>query len=191
VADLANAQESIEEEQDSKAELQKQLVNAKSEAASWKNKFDSEATPRIEELEDAKYVSIITTAVQGNIFIMVLFLFLTVRRKFQQKLTEAEESLANLESKYASLEKTKSRIAAELEDVNLDLEKVNCHECWVGNFLLNYYICRVAMMLPVWRRNKRRLISKLLNPRASMKQRRLNWRMLVERPVTTTQRCAY
>lgn len=54
-ADLANAQESIEEEQDSKAELQKQLVNAKSEAANWKNKFDSEATPRIEELEDAKY----------------------------------------------------------------------------------------------------------------------------------------
>jgi len=67
VADLANAQESIEEEQDSKAELQKQLVNAKSEAASWKNKFDSEASPRIEELEDAKYVSIITTAVQGSI----------------------------------------------------------------------------------------------------------------------------
>lgn len=53
---MANAQESIEEEQDSKAELQKQLVNAKSEAANWKNKFDSEATPRIEELEDAKYV---------------------------------------------------------------------------------------------------------------------------------------
>jgi len=31
-------------------------VNAKSEAASWKNKFEAEATPRIEELEDAKYV---------------------------------------------------------------------------------------------------------------------------------------
>lgn len=70
---MANAQESIEEEQDSKAELQKQLVNAKSEAASWKNKFDSEATPRIEELEDAKYVayamfidrSIITSILQA------------------------------------------------------------------------------------------------------------------------------
>lgn len=59
---MANAQESIEEEQDSKAELQKQLVNAKSEAASWKNKFESEATPRIEELEDAKYGSIIYLA---------------------------------------------------------------------------------------------------------------------------------
>ena len=62
-ADLANAQESIEEEQDSKAELQKQLVNAKSEAASWKNKFDSEATPRIEELEDAKYASFVLCAI--------------------------------------------------------------------------------------------------------------------------------
>ena len=43
----------------------------------------------------------------------------------QAKLNEAEESLRNLESKYSSLEKTKARIAAELEDVNLDLEKVS------------------------------------------------------------------
>ena len=37
---------------------------------------------------------------------------------------EAEESITAIESKYSSLDKTKQRIAAELEDLNLDLEKV-------------------------------------------------------------------
>ena len=61
-ADLANAQESIEAEQDSKlkAELQKQSMNANSKATNWKNKFDSEATSHIEELENAKYVYLIS-----------------------------------------------------------------------------------------------------------------------------------
>ena len=113
---MANAQESIEEEQDSKAELQKQLVNAKSEAANWKNKFDSEATPRIEELEDAKYVYLISKHKS---------VWYYCRRKLQAKLKEQEEAHSSLESKYGSLEKTKARIAAELEDVNLDLEKVD------------------------------------------------------------------
>ena len=62
---------------------------------------------------------------------MRFFFFLYYhRRKLQQRLTEAEESLANTESKYSSMEKTKARIAAELEDVNLDLEKVsNNYRC--------------------------------------------------------------
>lgn len=52
--DLQQSQETIEEEQDSKGELQKQLVAAKAEAAMWKGKFEGEAQPRIEELEEAK-----------------------------------------------------------------------------------------------------------------------------------------
>ena len=51
---LQQAQENVEEEQDSKAELQKQLVAAKSESAQWKSKYENEALQRIEELEDAK-----------------------------------------------------------------------------------------------------------------------------------------
>lgn len=46
--------------------MQKLLVNAKSEAASWKNKFDAEATPRIEELEDAKYVYLVFIELSVN-----------------------------------------------------------------------------------------------------------------------------
>ena len=49
-----NLQDSLEEEQDSKSELQKQLSATKNDAAQWKAKFETEATPRIEELEDAK-----------------------------------------------------------------------------------------------------------------------------------------
>ena len=53
-AEVSQLQDALEEEQESKATLQKQLVAAKNEAASWKNKFENEATPRIEELEDSK-----------------------------------------------------------------------------------------------------------------------------------------
>ena len=37
---------------------------------------------------------------------------------------ETEEALEALQTKYSALDKTKSRIAAELEDLNLDVEKV-------------------------------------------------------------------
>ena len=52
--ELSSTQESLEEEQEGKAALQKQLMAAKSEASMWKGKFETEATPRIEELEDSK-----------------------------------------------------------------------------------------------------------------------------------------
>ena len=48
----------------------------------------------------------------------------SLRRKMTIQMKELEESLANAQSKLASVEKTKARIASELEDVNLDLEKV-------------------------------------------------------------------
>ena len=49
---------------------------------------------------------------------------LPFRHKLLLKVKEAEEALEALQSKYSALDKTKSRIAAELEDLNLDLEKV-------------------------------------------------------------------
>lgn len=53
-ADHSSAQDSLEEEQEAKAAMQKQLMAAKNDANLWKGKFENEATPRIEELEDAK-----------------------------------------------------------------------------------------------------------------------------------------
>lgn len=35
-----------------------------------------------------------------------------------------EEALEALQSRYSALDKTKTRLAAELEDLNLDIEKV-------------------------------------------------------------------
>lgn len=46
------------------------------------------------------------------------------RRKLQNKLKDADEAYTELATKYSSLEKAKNHIAAELEDLNLDLEKV-------------------------------------------------------------------
>ena len=48
-----------------------------------------------------------------------------LRRKLTIKLKESDEALSAVEAKHSSLEKTKKRIADELEDLNLDLEKVS------------------------------------------------------------------
>ena len=40
---------------------------------------------------------------------------------------EAEEALSAAGQKYSSLDKTKNRIATELEDLHLDLEKVRTY----------------------------------------------------------------
>ena len=54
--------------------------------------------------------------------------FSLLRRKLQNRLKESEEALAATEAKYSALDKTKNRLAAELDDLNLDLEKVG----WAG-----------------------------------------------------------
>jgi uncharacterized coiled-coil DUF342 family protein len=46
------------------------------------------------------------------------------RHKLTAKVKETEEALESLQNKYSSLDKTRQRIAAELEDLNLDVEKV-------------------------------------------------------------------
>ena len=58
------------------------------------------------------------------------------RRKLQAKLKELEEALAASETKYSALDKTKARMASELEDMNLDLEKVGV--VWCGDIPSNY-----------------------------------------------------
>lgn len=52
--ELQSLQESLEEEQESKAEVQKQLTSAKAEAAQWRSRLENDANPHIEELEEAK-----------------------------------------------------------------------------------------------------------------------------------------
>lgn len=66
-------------------------------------------------------------------------IFLSFRHKLQAKLKEAEETLEALQTKYSALEKTKARIAAELEDLNLDMEKVATTSQVV--IYIQWYIC--------------------------------------------------
>lgn len=48
--------EQFEEEQEAKAELQCGMSKANSEVAQWRNKYETDAIQRTEELEEAKYV---------------------------------------------------------------------------------------------------------------------------------------
>lgn len=56
--DLDNLRESVEEEQEAKADFQRQLSKANAEAQLWRSKYESEGLARLEELEEAKWVDI-------------------------------------------------------------------------------------------------------------------------------------
>lgn len=47
------------------------------------------------------------------------------RKKLAQRLQEAEEQIEAVNSKCASLEKTKQRLQSEMEDLMVDVEKSN------------------------------------------------------------------
>ncbi|MBN3290551.1 MYH6 protein, partial [Polypterus senegalus] len=92
--------EQFEEEQEAKAELQRVLSKANGEVAQWRNKYETDAIQRTEELEEAK-------------------------KKLAQRLQESEEAVEAVNAKCSSLEKTKHRLQGEIEDLMLDLERSN------------------------------------------------------------------
>ncbi|XP_025719693.2 LOW QUALITY PROTEIN: myosin-13 [Callorhinus ursinus] len=92
--------EQYEEEQESKAELQRALSKANSEVAQWRTKYGADAIQRTEELEEAK-------------------------KKLAQRLQEAEENTEAVSSKCASLEKTTQRLQGEVDELMLDLERTS------------------------------------------------------------------
>merc|ERR1711872_949883 len=79
------------EEVESKGELHRALSKATTEAQMWRTKYEQEGIARAEELEEAK-------------------------RKLTAKLAEAEEQVEQALGKCSSLEKTKNRLACEVED---------------------------------------------------------------------------
>lgn len=52
--DCSLLREQLEEEQEAKAELQRELSKANSQVVQWRAKYETDAVLRIEELEDAK-----------------------------------------------------------------------------------------------------------------------------------------
>lgn len=58
---------------------------------------------------------------------MIVQLLCVCRKKLQVRLQEAEEAAEATQAKCSSLEKTKQRLQAEVEELCLDLEKVKKH----------------------------------------------------------------
>jgi myosin heavy chain 6/7 len=90
----------IEEESEQKSDLLKALSKASAEVQLWKSKYETEGLGRVDELE-------------GN------------RAKLNARLQEAEETIDSLNQKVTSTEKTKHRLEAELEDLQLEYERVH------------------------------------------------------------------
>jgi myosin heavy chain 6/7 len=99
-SDLENLRERIEEENAHKAEYQRQLSKAVADAQIWKSKFTTEAMARIEDLENAK-------------------------AKILARIAEAEDCIEGLSSKVVSTEKIRNRYQIDLEDLQLELERIN------------------------------------------------------------------
>ena len=92
--------ERIEEESEKKSDALKALSKSQAEIQLWRSKFETEGLGRIDELETSKH-------------------------KLTARLSEAEETIESLNQKVASTEKTKHRLEVELEDLQLEYERVH------------------------------------------------------------------
>merc|ERR1719391_1673146 len=98
--DLENIREKIENEAMRKSDALKALSKAQAEIQLWKSRFETEGLGRIDELEGA-------------------------RNKLQAKIVETEELVDALQTKVANAEKTKLRLAADLDDMSMEYERVH------------------------------------------------------------------
>merc|ERR1719216_298344 len=98
--ELQNLKERIDEESEKKSDALKALSKSTAEIQLWKSKFETEGMGQIEELESGK-------------------------AKLNARLAEAEETIENLNQKVASAEKTRHRMETELEDLQLEYERVH------------------------------------------------------------------
>lgn len=98
--DLESCRLQLEEESEARLDLERQLNNANGNVALYKNKYETEAAARAEEVEE-------------------------VRRKFTIRIQEQEEHIESLIVKINSLEKIKIKLSTEVEVLIIDLEKAN------------------------------------------------------------------
>merc|ERR1712042_107540 len=98
--DLENLREKLDNEQMRKSDALKALSKAQAETQLWKSRYETEGMGRIEELEMA-------------------------RNKLQAKIVENEELVDVLSTKVANAEKSKSRLASDLDDLSMEYERVH------------------------------------------------------------------
>merc|ERR1712180_381068 len=98
--ELENLKEKIENEHMRKSDALKALSKAQAEIQLWRSRFETEGMGRVEELESA-------------------------RNKLQGRIVEAEENVDALQTKVANVEKSKARLAADLDEVSMEYERVH------------------------------------------------------------------
>jgi len=99
--DLDQLKEQIEEEQSVRADMQRLITKANTEAATWRQKMESgEGGVSSEALDELK-------------------------RKLSVKLQETESQLETALTKSASMEKANHRLRGELEDLSVEVERVS------------------------------------------------------------------
>merc|ERR1712079_899921 len=98
--ELENLKDRVDEESEKKSDALKALSKANAEIQLWKSKMETEAAGRIDELEMGK-------------------------TKLSSALSEADETIDGLTAKIAATEKSKARLEVELEDLQLEYERVH------------------------------------------------------------------
>merc|ERR1712033_35558 len=98
--DLENLREKLENEAMRKSDALKALSKAQAEIQLWKSRYETEGLGHVEELEGA-------------------------RNKLQSKIVENEELVDVLSTKVANAEKSKGRLAADLDDISMEYERVH------------------------------------------------------------------
>ena len=97
--ELEKMRDRIEEENAAKADIQRSLSRNVAEAQIWKSKYSTEAMARIEDLENAKC-------------------------KLVARINEAEECIEGLTLKVTATEKIRNRYAIDLEDLQMEYERI-------------------------------------------------------------------
>merc|ERR1711953_1017682 len=97
---MGNLREKLENEAMRKSDALKALSKSQAEIQLWKSRFETEGLGRIEELENA-------------------------RNKLQSKIVENEELVDVLSTKVANAEKSKGRLATDLDDISMEYERVH------------------------------------------------------------------
>merc|ERR1712106_268513 len=111
--DLETLKDKIENAHLQKSDMMKLLSKAQSEIQLWRSRYETEGLGRVEELE------------AGN-------------SKLKSRVGEAEETIDSLQTKLVNVEKSKNRIAQELEELAMEYERAHAAAIIVENRARSY-----------------------------------------------------
>merc|ERR1712223_431101 len=96
--ELDGVKDNLEEEVASREDVCRQVNKSESESAMWRQRYETEAVAKAEELEMAKM-------------------------KMQARLTEAENTIENLNGKLGQIERARAKIQADIDEMNVNLDQ--------------------------------------------------------------------